>query len=245
MGIVPIIFLAPYLAQRGVSPETLGSFVQSDPVALLIQVAATLPAHLLTLGLAWLLVTRAGKYPFLASLGWGWGRGFNLWTSTLAAIVLVVLGVSIIWLTGSPKTPLDKLLDSSRATALTTAFVATFTAPLVEEIIYRGVLYSALQRAIGAVWAVVFVFALFALVHVPQYVTSLGAITAILILSLFLTFVRAYTGQLLPCVVIHLVFNGIQSFFIVFGPYLEKASPQQTATAAAFLRLTFGACWPG
>jgi membrane protease YdiL (CAAX protease family) len=50
--------------------------------------------------------------------------------------------------------------------------MATFTAPIVEEVIYRGILYSAFQRARGSGVAIAAVTLLFALVHVPQYYPS-------------------------------------------------------------------------
>lgn len=220
------VFLLPYAVRRGVNTAAaLVDFALSDKTAIFLQVLAIFPAHLLTLGLAWAVVTRFGRHPFLRTLGWEWDRRFNFWRSAGLAVALLSAGLVIIWLTGNPETPLDQVINSSRVTAVTTALMATFTAPLVEEIVYRGVLYSALRRAVGVVWAAVTVLLLFALVHVPQYKTSVGVMATILMLSLFLTTVRAYTGKLLPCVVIHLIFNGIQSFFIVLGPYLEKPPP--------------------
>jgi membrane protease YdiL (CAAX protease family) len=131
-------------------------------------------------------------------------------------------------MTGNPPTELDKLIESSRATALATAFLATVTAPFVEEVIYRGVFYSALHRAAGKVWAVAIVGLLFTLIHVIQYRQSYGVIATIAILSYTLTLIRAHTGRLLPCFVVHLVFNAIQSLLIVLNPYIERLSPEQT-----------------
>jgi hypothetical protein len=45
---------------------------------------------------------------------------------------------------------------------------------------------------------------------------------SISLLSFVLTFIRARTGRLLPCFVIHLVFNGVQSCIIVLEPYLRR-----------------------
>ena len=64
----------------------------------------------------------------------------------------------------------------------TVAFLAVFTAPFVEEVIYRGILYSALQRTTGTVLAVVIVTLLFAAVHVPQY---WGSPSTIMLLTTF------------------------------------------------------------
>ena len=65
------------------------------------------------------------------------------------------------------------------------------------------------------------VASMFAGLHVYQYRQNIGAILSISLLSLVLTMIRARTGRLLPCFVIHLVFNGIQSLIIVLEPYLR------------------------
>jgi membrane protease YdiL (CAAX protease family) len=97
------------------------------------------------------------------------------------------------------------------------------------------------------VWAVTIVFLLFALIHVPQYWPSYGVIVTILLLSFTLTLIRARTGRLLPCFVIHLVFNAIQSVIIVFEPYLknfvEKSPvPSPGLLVELLLRLFGAAC---
>jgi membrane protease YdiL (CAAX protease family) len=104
---------------------------------------------------------------------------------------------------------------------VTLAIIAVATAPLVEELIYRGLLYSAFQRAVGQWGAVIIVASMFAGLHVVQYWPNAGAILSITLLSLALTLIRARTGRLLPCFVVHLVFNGIQSVIIIIEPYLR------------------------
>jgi hypothetical protein len=118
-------------------------------------------------------------------------------------------------------TDLEKIISSSLAARYVVVALATLSAPLVEETVYRGVLYPALQRALGALWAVLIVAALFASVHVYQYRENVGVIMAISLLSLALTLVRALTGRLLPCVVIHFLFNGVTSIWIVLEPHLK------------------------
>jgi membrane protease YdiL (CAAX protease family) len=134
-------------------------------------------------------------------------------------------------------TPLEQIINSSPATRYTVAFLATLTAPFIEEFIFRGILYSALQRLLGSVIAVIIVVALFTVVHIPQYRTNYGVIAAIGLLSLSLTLIRAVSGRLLPCYIVHLVFNGIQSVIIL----IERPSthPVITPDHATALILTF------
>lgn len=229
--LMPAIFLIPYAQQRRIGVEALGDFALTDKVAILLQVLSIIPAHMLTIALAWALVTRFGQRPFLRALGWQWDRRFGFWVSAAAAVGLLLAGVLIIKAFGGPETQLDKIINSSRVTALATAFMATATAPLVEEVVYRGVLYSALHRAVGATGAVIIVLSLFALVHVPQYWPNFSVIYTIGLLSASLTLIRAYTGKLLPCFIVHLIFNGIQSVAIVLSPYLEKFFPPTPPTS--------------
>ena len=146
--------------------------------------------------------------------------------------LLFMIAMVIIYKFGGQETDLERILQSSRAAALITAFIAVTTAPLVEEIIYRGLLYSALQHLIGKVAAVIAVAAAFAGLHVLQYWPNAGAIGSIALLSVVLTVVRARTGRLLPSFVIHATFNGIQSIIIVVEPYMRMLTDSWTRKSA-------------
>lgn len=230
--LLPQLFAIPYLAShyRGVSPTP--EILLADKTFVLIVVSGILPAHLVTLVLAWAVVTRLGKVSAKKVLGWSWVPGFGLWQSVCAGILLIGLAWLIAIILGNKETELERILLSSRAAALIIAFIATATAPLVEEVIYRGILYAALQRVIGPVFAVIVTALMFAVPHVPQYWPNASAILSISLLSVVLTVIRARTGRLLPCFVIHLVFNAVQSLIIVMEPYLralvEHYRPQPT-----------------
>ena len=230
MIVTSVAFIIPYTIYRGVKLDAFAEFAVKDPGALFVQLISIIPAHLLTLGLAWLIVTGAGKRPFFRSLGWEWG-GFTLWRSAGLAVLLLLVGMGIVWLTGPTDNALERLIQSSRAAALATAFAASLTAPLIEEIVFRGVLYSALRRPVGEAGAVALVVLIFAVIHVPQYWPSYGVILTILMLSVVLTVIRARTKNLLPCFVIHFVFNTIQAVIIVLNPYLERFMPETAPPA--------------
>jgi membrane protease YdiL (CAAX protease family) len=237
MLVVQLVFLFVYIFKRGVplTPDALAEFATKDISAIFVQVVSIIPAHLLTLGLAWLVVTRAGKYPFLQALGLEPDNWLTFLKCAGIAVALLIVSAGIISVTGNPETALDKLINSSRATAVATAFAATFTAPLVEEIVFRGVLYPALQRLTGTVVAVLIVALLFAGIHVPQYKESYGVIASILMLSFTLTVIRARTGRLLPSFIVHSIFNGIQSFYIVLSPLFEKPAPVKSPAPGALV----------
>jgi membrane protease YdiL (CAAX protease family) len=142
--------------------------------------------------------------------------------SVVSAILLFVVAWGVTSLYGGQKTELDLLIESSLYTRIATAFIAFATAPLVEEVIYRGVVYSALEKAGGVGFAITIVSLLFAGVHVVQYRNNVAVIVVITLLSIVLTVARAVTGKLLPSFIIHLVFNGVQSILIVIGGFVDK-----------------------
>lgn len=231
---VQFLFIIPYvlLRYRGAGFEAAGQSLQKDPAAILLSVLSTIPAHLLTIGLVWAVVTGFRKRPFWRTLGWSWSSRVGPWTSIGLAVLVLGAGGLLTKLVGGEATEVDAIVASSMAARIAIAVLATLTAPLVEEMIYRGLLYSALQRVIGRLLSVLFVSFLFAFVHVFQYSNNLGVIAAITIFSLSLTLMRAYSGRLLPCYIMHLVFNGLQSIVILFEPYMQQSGSggQQKAT---------------
>lgn len=214
----------PYYGYRWATtgPPELESLT-SDKVLAFLSIMSVFPAHLLTLGLIWLVVTQGRKYPFWPTIHFEWPKylhpaaGFVI--CSLIATVLFILGATATYFWGGNKTQLDALVESSIAARLATAFIAFFTAPLIEELIYRGVLYAALERGVGKIIAVGIVSLLFAGVHVFQYIDNIAVIAVITMLSFTLTIVRANTGSVLAPFVIHLVFNGIQSIIIALSPF--------------------------
>ena len=220
---LPQLIAIPYLAlhYRGTRPTT--EMLLADKTLILILVSGVLPAHLITLVIVWAVATRFGKLSAIQTLGLTWNGKLRLWQSIGLAFMLYGAAFLLTLAFGGQGTALDRLVESSRAAALIIAFLAVATAPLVEECIYRGILYPAIERTAGAKGAVILVTLLFAVPHVPQYWPNIGVISSITLLSIVLTVVRARTGRLLPCFVIHLVFNGIQSVIIVLEPHLRAA----------------------
>ncbi len=226
---VPVIVALPYIVYvwrtRGMPrPDVLAT----DKTLLFFSILGIVPTHLLTLLLVWLVVTKGRKRPFWKTIGFEWPPLASPLISTLACLLigvaLFVLGAVVTSFWGGSKTQLDLLVESSLPARFATAFVAVFTAPLVEEMIYRGVVYTAVEQALGKIVAIGAVSLLFAGVHVFQYQNNVAVIVVITMLSFVLTLVRAYTGKLLPSFVIHLVFNGIQSVVIVLAPFFGWGS---------------------
>src|SRR4029453_3697257 len=147
--------------------------------------------HALTFLLVWYVVTGRGSRPFWQTLGWYWPHDFGPWKTVGFAVVLLGFGWLITHFVGGAETQLDQIIKSSYRARFVIAFLAAVTGPFIEELVYRGLLYPALQRVVGVAFAVVIVSILFAGVHVLQYYNNPGVIAVITILSVSLTVVRA------------------------------------------------------
>jgi len=140
------------------------------------------------------------------------------WVVFSACVIVTLVGVTQVlsrFLPQSEENAFTELLKSSREVRVAIAVLATFSAPIVEEVIYRGVLFSALRSRTGVAPAVVLVTMLFAGVHFLQYWGAWVTISGLIFLSLILTLVRARTGSILPSVTIHFVNNAFFSLLIV------------------------------
>lgn len=214
-------------------------FLSSDPTANVLQVLAIIPAHILTLIIAWVVVTRFNQFSFRQTLGWEWG-GFNWWKCLLILAGIFAVAAVTNYFFPARENDFTRLLKTSQMAVFVVAFLATFFAPVVEEVVYRGILYSAFQRTFNTGVAVLFVTLLFTAVHIPQYAESPSTVFMILVLSLSITLVRVWTDNLLPCIVLHFFINGIQSTLLILEQYVpipENFTPQTDPVSTILLRL--------
>jgi len=105
--------------------------------------------------------------------------------------------------------------DISAGWKLLAVIVAFAVAPLVEEVLFRGMFQSALRQWLGSPWiAIVICSALFAAVHIttqkgPPHLVGFENLPPLFALSIVLGYTYERTGRLLPSIIIHMLFNGI------------------------------------
>ncbi len=89
-------------------------------------------------------------------------------------------------------------------------FTAVIFAPIFEEFLFRGFVYSSLRRRFGVKRGILFSSFLFALLH-----RSLYGFLAIFILGVVLAHLYEKTGSLIPSISLHILNNGIASLFLL------------------------------
>jgi uncharacterized protein len=224
------IAIIVWLIFRYIEVGKFPQHIEMDWLVTVLSVGSSFPAHILTLLMCWLVGTNRGQRPFGQTLGWGWHSQFKWVHAVALAVLMMGFGILVERFVPNQETELDKLLKMGTSVRILVASLAVLTAPLVEEVVYRGVLYSGIERTWGKTAGIVLVTALFAGVHYFQYQASYAALTVIVSLSLVLTLLRAATGKLLPCIATHLVYNGFNAVILLMAP--EQLPDAQSVNAA-------------
>ncbi len=159
-----------------------------------------------TLTLIYAVVTRLRKRPFRATIGLI-GRAY-VWRAAFGAVLLGGLMDVVTLAVRKPIVPdvLRPLFTGTAGVAAMIAFTVVVT-PLVEELLFRGVLFPVAARNFGTLGGVLLVSVLFGFAHVVTYGLDAYLIAQTLLAGLYLTWLRARTGSLVPSVAAHAALN--------------------------------------
>ena len=95
--------------------------------------------------------------------------------------------------------------------------VLALSAPIAEELFFRGFVQSAASRAVGPAASVVASASLFTLAHAQQAWGAWGGLAAVAWLGVALALLRATTGSSAATMLAHLVYN-----VVLTGPGLPE-----------------------
>ena len=185
-------------------------------VILTLAVAGTLV--LLLVRRLWPALWALGKPP---GLGFSWPH--SAWFFVLALLVGLAAPLVGGWLTqwlahGHTVTQDIRQLGAHTPPALRVALVVTVVSvgPLVEELLFRGVLLSALLQRWPVGYSMLISALLFALVHLPGLQYHVFALPDLILLALALAWLRLRSGSIWPAVLAHAVNNllAVAAWFI-------------------------------
>ncbi len=154
-----------------------------------------------------------GLRPRLSDVGWLFvGAGLVLALSWATYVVIQSLFggdapvQSVVQSVGEAEGP---------AARLAVVAVSVLLAPISEELVFRGVLLSAVGRRLSARWAAAVTGALFALTHLALDFDSRTAVPALFVMGWVLAAAVQRNGRLAPAVAAHMGFNlvGVLALF--------------------------------
>ena len=180
--------------------------VQSNPLFLLTFQCLF---YALVLGFLFLLSKIQHDQPFWKSLGWKKPArkqvlGYLAGGCGLAVLASLALAIH-------PDTqdfPLERMFDSRTASFAIGAFAITI-APVIEEVVFRGLLFAIFERAMGLRFAVVTTAALFAALHIPEYWHAWSHVLIILAVGMVFSLARGASGALTPSIFLHIGYNSL------------------------------------
>lgn len=138
----------------------------------------------------------------------------------LGVLTPVIGGILTTWLANGHQVSQDiKQLGSNIPVSLRLplAILVVSVGPLVEELLFRGVLLSSIARYVGNGWAIVITAGVFACVHLPDLSFLWYALPNLALLGLVLGWLRVQSGSIWPAVLTHGVNNlmAVVSWFVL------------------------------
>lgn len=165
------------------------------------------------------------RLPFWSSLAWRPLRWTGGGLAVLAGGLLALLIQFSSALVPPPEQlPFDRLFTSRAAVWLVFA-MAVLIAPFVEELVFRGFIYTLLERLWGMTPAVLLSGILFGSIHFPQLYPGYFQMLLLCAVGIVFSVARARTGTVMASILLHLGYNTALTVLFLFSPQFQKLPP--------------------
>lgn len=208
-----LVGIAAYALLYGM--DSMNALDQLDPILILMSGTAIFVLG----GPAILLVTRAispGRTlrEAVAPLGWIKASPAALAGAAVLGVgTALFMGYGIEWVfpTGEPvQGPLLQAALAPGWQRILFVLLAVVLAPVVEEFLFRGVMFSGMARSWGTWPAAIVVTLLFGFLHIFDVGGYYPALIMVTVAGLGMVLLRMKTGSILPSIAMHCAFNGVQ-----------------------------------
>ena len=172
----------------------------------------------------WLLSARKGTGSFRRDFGltvrlsdwWAVFAGMGL---QIGVALLLYPLIRLLYPDGPPQQEVATLTSETRNLfeIVLVFLVVAVLAPVLEEMIFRGMLLSRLTRSMSGGWAVVATAALFASIHVLLDWEARAAVPGLFVIGLVLGFQALRRGNLSLAILTHAGVNLTAAILLVFG----------------------------
>jgi membrane protease YdiL (CAAX protease family) len=215
-----------------------GPYVESFALYLALFMAGSIGLALITHGeLAWSMTLTV-----LMPLAWlwprwrgvprdeidraiGWNRGSGVFTEIgcgilgyIAGLPVIALGMLVVWILiliskTTPSHPIQNELSTQPIRVLELYLIAAIWAPVFEETMFRGALFSFMRSRFRWLFSATVVALIFALIH-PQGWTTVPALFAI---AMVLAGIREWRGSIIGSMTAHALHNGMLVTILIFA----------------------------
>jgi hypothetical protein len=200
-----LVLLGYALIQPTLHAHLTKEKLSSDPFFLL---ALQTVFYGLMLAFIFFLVTVDHRQPFWLMLRWRrMTPGKTLACLVGGAFLTAAIALLPPVLPDANQFPLENLFNS-RAAAYAIGAFAILVAPLMEEMIFRGLLFGIFESQVGLRFATLITAILFGGLHVPEYWGAWNHMFLIFLVGLVFSLARGMSGSLAPSVFLHMGYNG-------------------------------------
>lgn len=171
-----------------------------------ILVPAQSVAYLLLIAFTHMLMITRHDRGLTDVIPFAWPR--ERWAALVAAGVLLAVAILMLgqFLPIPKQLPIDEFFKT-RSSAFVMLVFAVLVAPIVEELLFRGLLYPVLNRALGAIAALVLTSLAFALLHAGQLALAWAPLLTLFLVGFVLTLVRARYQSVMASTLVHMAYN--------------------------------------
>lgn len=213
-----------YFVHRQFAPSTPWSELTKRHEVL---VGAQLLTYVLVLLVVYVMIDTQSKGRVWEAIQWNWPRNWG--TYVAAGVTLQVCLLLLASLLPMPRNaPIEEFFRTARDAWIVSLFGVLF-APIFEEVYFRGLLYPALARRVGAPISIFLTSLFFAAIHSPQLSHAWGPVLVIFLVGVALTTVRAAKKSVAATILMHMAYNGtifIAAYFATDGfKHMEKFNP--------------------
>ncbi|MGH9328026.1 MAG: lysostaphin resistance A-like protein [Terriglobia bacterium] len=199
LGLAAYAALKPVMGWKG-STQSLG---QNTFFLLGVQFGF----YIILFAYIYFLVAVHYRLRFWEGIKWGHLTGANI-LRYVAGGILIAIAVQLIpvFLPDKKHFPLEHLFSSPDSSYAVAVF-AVIIAPFMEELVFRGVLFSIFETRVGLRFAIIVTAILFAAMHIQEYRGAWDHLFMIFLVGLVFSMVRGATQSLAPSVVLHITYN--------------------------------------
>ncbi len=220
-GVLAVVVLLLSLLMSGLGLVVALELGAGDAVGLSI---AMVFAYLPVVGFAIISARTWGSGDLLGDLGlrsrwvdFGWGP--LIWLAAIA--VQILLGGLIVALDVPTVSNTEGMseLNGRPAEIGVLIFAAVVLAPIVEELVFRGLLLRSLARVMRAPWAILIQAFLFGLLHLnPEAgIANLGLVVILTGVGAVFGTAAHRLGRIGPTIIAHAIFNGVVLALVLSG----------------------------
>lgn len=197
------------------------------------------------LAVMWILSVQRGTRSFRRDFGltveadhwWGIPGGFLL---QIAVVLVTAPLLRYLYPDGAPQQGVAEITESVTTVAggVTIVLMVGIAAPVVEEMLFRGMLLSRLIRSMSPAWAILTQALVFGGVHLLDP-NAMAAVPGLVLVGVVLGYAAVRTGSLSLSIMLHAGVNLTAVTLLIFGgdlaDWLEELAETGAAEAVIFI----------